>query len=56
MKRLLLGGALLCALALTPALAQPVKVDPEFRVNTFTSNSQTYPAVSASSSGDFVVV
>ncbi len=56
MKRLLLGGALLCALALTPTLAQPVKEGPEFRVNTFTSNAQTYPAVSASSSGDFVVV
>jgi hypothetical protein len=56
MKRPLLGGPLLCALAFTPALAQPVKVGPEFQVNTFTNDFQGYPAMAASSAGDFVVV
>ena len=45
------------ALAISPTfslLAQPV--GPEFRVNTFTSNAQDFPAVASESDGSFVVV
>src|SRR6185503_8044197 len=45
-------------LTLLPAAAWPqgVPLGPEFRVNTFTTNSQWFPAVAADALGNFVVL
>src|SRR5262249_62354712 len=45
------------ALALSVVVhAQPMPVEPEFRVNTYTSGYQSQPRVCRNAAGDFVVV
>jgi len=39
----------------TTAWAQPLRVGPEFQVNTYTTSAQTAPSVGVAPSGDFVV-
>jgi len=54
------GGRLLVAtLVLVPCTASPQggnPLGPEFRVNTYTTSYQSWPAVASDSSGNFVVV
>src|SRR5438105_1807461 len=49
---------ILAAVALVPSVAWPQgnPLGPEFRVNTYTTDSQGFPAVASESSGNFVVV
>jgi hypothetical protein len=54
-----IGLLLVLVLGLLPRTASPqggVPLGPEFRVNTFTTGSQSAPAVSSDIGGDFVVV
>jgi hypothetical protein len=44
-----------CALLTGTALARTPPLGSEFQVNTFTINSQSYPSVASSASGNFVV-
>jgi hypothetical protein len=52
------GVVLVVAIALAPSTTWPQgnPVGPEFRVNTFTTGGQRYPAISVGGPGDFVVV
>jgi hypothetical protein len=58
--RLMLGGLCLSAWAAVVgtahAQAKPGPEGPEFRVNTFTTTDQSYPAVASDANGNFVVV
>ena len=56
MRNILLVVLVALPLLPRPAKAQGNPVGPEFRVNSYTTNAQTYSSVAADSSGNFVVV
>ena len=56
MHRKLIGVLLCCLGGASLLWAQPVPEGGEFQVNTYTTNSQTYPVVGTDDSGNFVVV